>query len=61
MLSITHLNLSLTKRNFLDKLDNLLEKVKTKAEEQREKIYNNKLQEIEEAHSKWAEEHLFES
>ena len=44
-----------------DKLDNLLEKVKTKAEEQREKIYNNKLQEIEEAHSKWAEEHLFES
>jgi hypothetical protein len=27
----------------------------------REKIYQEKLQEIEDAHSKWAEEHLFES
>ena len=44
-----------------DKLDGLVEKVKTKAEEQRDQIYNKKLQEIEEAHSKWAEEHLFES
>ena len=44
-----------------DKLDGLVEKIKTKAEQQRDQIYNNKLQEIEDAHSKWAEEHLFES
>ena len=55
MLSITHLNYD------QDKLDGLVEKIKTKAEQQRDQIYNNKLQEIEDAHSKWAEEHLFES
>ena len=44
-----------------EKLDGLVEKIKTKTDGQREQIYNNKLQEIETAHSKWAEEHLFDS
>ena len=44
-----------------DKLDGLVEKIKTKTDEQCEQIYNNKLQEIEAAYSKWQEEHLFDS
>jgi len=44
-----------------DKLDGLVEKIKTKTDEQCEQIYNNKLQEIEAAFSKWQEEHLFDS
>ena len=44
-----------------EKLDGLVEKIKSKMEGQRDQIYNNKLQEIEAAHSKWAEEHLFDS
>jgi hypothetical protein len=44
-----------------EKLDGLVEKLKTKMEAQREQIYNHKLQEIEAAHSKWAEDHLFDS